>query len=285
MKVQHFFDSKTNTLSYVCYFAGRSEALIIDPVWDFDIHAGKFSAESYSQLKDFLKGKELTPTLILETHVHADHVSASQLVRRDWPDTPIMIGSRIREVQKHFKAHFGFGDWFKPDGSQFDILMEDGETRKVGPFTIKATGAPGHTPVDMIYQVEDAVFAGDVIFMPDSGTGRCDFPGGDARAMYHSVHDTLYGLPGDTVIYACHDYQPGGRELKFKCTVDEARRQNIHIKSETLKEDFVKFRTERDKTLSLPKLFIPSLQINMNAGHLPPPDANGIKYLKFPIAY
>lgn len=283
MKIESFFETITSTLTYVCYFEGQPEALIVDSVWDYNPASGKLSDPSYQKLKAFLKEKKLKPIANLETHVHADHVTAAQLLKTDWPEIPTIIGKRIGEVQKLFKEIFQFGDWMKTDGSQFQHLMGDGDHIEIGPFSIKATSAPGHTPVCTIYNVNGSLFLGDVLFMPDFGTGRCDFPKGSATEMYHSVHEKLYSMGDDLIFYTGHDYQPGGRALRYSCSIGESKEKNIHLNSSTSLEQFVEFRNSRDKTLDAPKLLLPSLQINMNAGVLPPPEKNGQRFLKIPL--
>jgi glyoxylase-like metal-dependent hydrolase (beta-lactamase superfamily II) len=277
MKVQHFFDPRTGTLSYVCFFKDGGECLIVDSVWDFDLSSGRLWLESFAGLKSFISSHGLRPILNIETHVHADHLTAAEFIRRTWPGVPTLIGARIAEVQRHFKKVLGYGDDFKTDGSQFELHAKDGDTLTLGPFTIRATAAPGHTSVCTIYQIDDALFVGDVIFMPDQGTGRCDFPGGDAKALYKSVHERLYSMPSDLRVFTGHDYQPGGRDLRFQTTVADEKEGNVHLRRATTESEFLSFRRARDATLDVPKLLYPSLQVNMNAGRLREP------FLRIPV--
>jgi glyoxylase-like metal-dependent hydrolase (beta-lactamase superfamily II) len=231
-----------------------------------------------------LRAKELKLHFILETHAHADHLSGSQIIKRDFPISQIAIGEKITKVQEIFKDVFGLPEGFKTDGSQFDRLLKDGEEFQAGSIKIKALFTPGHTPACVSYYIDGNVFVGDALFMPDYGTGRCDFPAGSAVELYHSVHDRIYKLHESTNVYTCHDYLPNGRPLKFMATIAEEKKENIQLKEETSLEEFVHFRTERDRTLAAPKLLLPSVQVNIDAGHLPEPEKNGKRYLRIPVS-
>lgn len=284
MKIQEFYDQPTGTLTYVVYSLDTQEALLIDPVWNYDVASSTLRADGAQKVMGFLETTGLRLLAILETHAHADHLTAAQVIKKSWPHVPIGVGQGICKVQKYFAEAFNFEPNFKTDGSQFDFLLADGEERVFGAFRLKAFSTPGHTPGCMSYLINDqCLFTGDSIFMPDFGTGRCDFPNGSAEQLYDSIQQKIYSLPDEVLIYVGHDYQPGGRELRFFCTVAEQKKTNIHVKAETTKEEFVRFRTARDKTLAAPQLLLPSIQVNIRAGHLPPAEANGVSYLKLPI--
>ncbi len=283
-QIKEFFDPNTWTLTYVVWDENTRDAVVIDPVMDYDPASSKTSEESARSVIQFLRAKELKLHLILETHAHADHLSGSQIIKREFPQAKIAIGEKITKVQEVFKGVFGLPDEFKTDGSQFDRLLKDGEEFLAGSLKIKAIFTPGHTPACASYLIDKNVFVGDALFMPDYGTGRCDFPAGSAVDLYHSVHDRLYNLPEDTKVYTGHDYLPNGRELKFMATIAEEKKGNIQLKAQTPLEEFVRFRTERDRTLAAPKLLLPSVQVNIDAGHLPGPSKNGKRYLRIPIS-
>jgi glyoxylase-like metal-dependent hydrolase (beta-lactamase superfamily II) len=283
LQVQEFFDTATSTLTYVAWDPDTRDAVVVDPVLDYDPAASKVSETSVEKLAGFLASKELRLHLILETHCHADHVSGAQALKRRHSNAKIAIGRKIGEVQKLFKDVFDLGSAFATDGSQFEMLLDDGQVVRAGSLEFRVMFTPGHTPACATYIFGEHAFVGDALFMPDYGSGRCDFPGGDASELYRTIHDKLYSLPSATKIYTGHDYQPGGRPLKFCATIAEESATNIHVKTATSREEFVKFRTERDKTLSAPKLLLPSVQLNLNAGHLPAPRTNGRRYLNIPI--
>ncbi|WP_119395772.1 MBL fold metallo-hydrolase [Salinibius halmophilus] len=283
MNIQHFYDPNTFTLTYVVYDEATRDTIVIDPVLDFDQQGAKITNESYLKVKDFISEHDLTVRLVLETHAHADHLSGAPLFKADYPDALVGIGEHITQVQQVFKGVYNLGDEVAEDGSQFDLLLKDGETVTAGSLTLKVIHTPGHTPACASYLIDDAVFTGDALFMPDYGTGRCDFPRGDADALYTSVHEKLYGLPDETRVFTGHDYQPGGRELAFESTIGENKRNNVQLKMDTSREQYVQFRRERDATLKAPKLLYPSIQVNIQAGHLPAPEANGRQYLKTPL--
>lgn len=284
MEIKTFFDQETYTLTYVVYLAETRDAVIIDPVLDFDAAAVKTSTKSIAKLVDFITIERLKVHYILETHAHADHLSgAHELVTQYFPQAQIGIGEHITLVQEVFKEVFNFPASFKTDGSQFHRLFKNDETVSAGALQFKVIFTPGHTPACVSYLIGDAVFTGDALFMPDYGTGRCDFPKGDAKALFHSVMDRLYRLPDTTRVFVGHDYQPGGRPLAFQTTIGQSKSENIQLSMRTTEDAFVQFRRQRDATLSAPKLLFPSVQVNIAAGELPPAEANGRIYLKMPI--
>ncbi len=283
-QIKEFFDKNTWTLTYIVWDEKTRDAVIIDPLMDYDPAASKTSEESAKTVIEFIRSKELKLHFILETHAHADHLSGSQIVKREFPTAQIAIGEKITNVQEIFKGVFGLPDDFKTDGSQFDRLLKDGEKFQAGSIEIKTLFTPGHTPACASYYIDGSVFVGDALFMPDYGTGRCDFPAGSAVELYHSVHDRLYKLPENTKVYTCHDYLPNGRPLKFMSTIAEEKNENIQLREKTSLEEFVRFRTERDRTLAAPKLLLPSVQVNIDAGHLPKPEKNGKRYLRIPVS-
>jgi glyoxylase-like metal-dependent hydrolase (beta-lactamase superfamily II) len=282
MQIKHFFNDATSTLTYVVFDEKSKDAVIIDPVLDFDPASGKIEDKSALQLMNFIKAGNLKIHYILETHAHADHLSSSHLIKQFLPGSKLAIGERIIEVQKIFKKIFNLAR-LKTDGSQFDALLEDGQTLQAGILRVDVIPTPGHTPACISYKIGDSIFVGDALFMPDYGTGRCDFPGGSARKLFHSIQKNIYTLPEETKIHIGHDYQPNGRDLVFQTTVAESKKNNIHLKEETTEEEFIHFREERDKTLRAPHLLLPSLQVNISAGHLPEKESNGISYLKLPL--
>ncbi|WP_036767513.1 MBL fold metallo-hydrolase [Parvularcula oceani] len=280
--VEAFFDEPTNTVSYVVYDADAKRGVVIDSLLDFDAKGGRTTTESADKILDFIAAKRLEIDLILETHVHADHLSAAPYLKERLGGR-IAIGSHIRQVQYVFGKVFNAGTAFQRDGSQFDVLFEDGDTFAVGAFQGVAIHTPGHTPACMSYLIGDALFVGDTIFMPDFGSARADFPGGDARTLYRSIR-RLFQLPDETRMFLCHDYKAKGRDhYAWETTVGQQKRENIHVRGGVTEEEFVKMRTERDATLSMPMLILPSVQVNMNAGHLPDPEDNGQQYLKIPL--
>ena len=282
MQIEARYDRDTFTLTYLVFDAETRDAVIIDPVLDYDPKASKTSTTSVDELLESIKARDLDVAWILETHAHADHLSASQLLAKEL-GAKIAIGEHIQEVQRTFKEVFDLEDDFATDGSQFDRLLVDGETLEVGPLKIEVLHTPGHTPACVSYKIDDAVFTGDALFMHDYGTGRCDFPRGSARALYHSIADKLYALPDDTRVFVGHDYQPGGRDVAYETTIGRSKRDNPHLRAETSEEEFVKLREGRDATLAAPRLLLPSVQINIDAGRLPKPHANGQRYLSIPL--
>jgi glyoxylase-like metal-dependent hydrolase (beta-lactamase superfamily II) len=289
-QVETFFDSETSTLSYVVWKKATPDCVIIDPVLNYEQSSSKTTDRSLQEILVFLKANGLKPLYILETHAHADHLSGSQYLKNAFPNSQIGIGARIDQVQKLFKDFYELPSGFKTDGSQFDRLFADNEKVKAGELEFQVLSIPGHTPACVAYYFANLetgaglVFVGDSLFMPDYGTGRCDFPGGSADALYDSIQQTIYRLPDKVRIFTGHDYQPNGRKLRFEATVAEQKSENIHLKSNTTKKDFVTFRTARDKTLATPKLLLPSVQVNIDAGRLPSSDARGRRFLKIPIS-
>jgi len=282
METRAFFDPATSTVTFVVFDPETRDAVIIDPVLDFDPLAGQTSTRSVQEVVAFVREKKLRAHYVLETHAHADHLSSSQFLRREL-DARVAIGARITEVQEVFKGIFDLGADFVRDGSQFDRLLADGETLEAGSLRIKVIATPGHTPACVSFAIEDAVFVGDALFIEDSGTGRCDFPRGSASDLYHSVHDRLYALPDATRVFVGHDYQPGGRELRYETTIGASKRSNIQLRAGTTKEEYIAFRQARDAVLAPPRLLFPSVQVNVRAGHLPPPHADGRRYLTVPL--
>ncbi|WP_062817468.1 MBL fold metallo-hydrolase [Alcanivorax sp. NBRC 102024] len=280
--VKAFFDNDTNTVSYVVTDPQTRRCAIVDSVLDYDPKAGRTRHDSASQIVAYVKQEALTVEWLLETHVHADHLSAAPWIQEQ-VGGKLAIGEHIRTVQDTFGKVFNAGTEFARDGRQFDHLFADGDTYQVGNIEARAIHTPGHTPACMSHVIGDAVFVGDTLFMPDYGTARCDFPGGDARTLYQSVQKLL-ALPDDTRMYLCHDYLPENRsEYQWETTVGDQRRDNIHVHEGVSEEEFVSMREKRDATLDMPRLILPSVQINMRAGHLPPEEDNGVSYLKIPL--
>lgn len=279
--VQAFFDPATWTVSYVVYDAPGGHCALVDSVLDYDPKSGRTRTASADRLIGFVRAQSLTVDWILETHAHADHLSAAPYLRQTLGGK-IGIGGQITRVQQVFKGIFHLEPGFVVDGSQFDHLFQDGETFAIGALQAQVLAVPGHTPACAAYQVGDAVFVGDTLFMPDVGTARCDFPGGDAHTLYRSIR-RLLSLPPETRLFMCHDYPPNGREVRWTCTVADQRAQNIHVHDGITEDAFVEMRTRRDATLEMPVLILPSVQVNIRAGALPPPEANGVSYLKIPV--
>lgn len=280
-QVQAFFDPATWTVSYVVYAARGSECAIIDPVLDYDPKSGRTRTASAEKLLAFVREQDLKVTWILETHAHADHMSAGAWLRSRLGGK-LAIGEQIRTVQAVFRDVFNLEPGFRADGSQFDHLFGDGESFRIGALEGLAWSVPGHTPACVAYLIGDTAFVGDTLFMPDVGSARCDFPGGNARTLYASVR-RLLALPPQTRMYVCHDYPPAGREVRWQTSVAEQRTGNIHVRDGITEEAFVAMRTARDATLDMPTLILPSIQVNIRAGELPPADANGVHYLKIPL--
>ena len=279
--VQPFFDPATNTISYVVKDPASDACAIVDSVMDIDYAAGRISHDHADQLIDHVRGRGLTLEWLIETHVHADHLSAAPYIQARLGGK-LGIGRQITTVQDTFGKVFNEGTEFQRDGSQFDRLFDDGDTYMVGDMECRAIHTPGHTPACMTHVMGDAAFVGDTLFMPDGGSARADFPGGDAGQLYDSIQKVL-ALPDQTRLFMCHDYGPGGREIQWETTVAEEKAHNIHVGRGKTREEFVRFRTERDAQLDMPRLIIPSLQVNMRGGDLPPADEDGKRFLKVPI--
>jgi glyoxylase-like metal-dependent hydrolase (beta-lactamase superfamily II) len=280
-RIQAFFDEGTSTVSYVVWDASTHSAAIIDPVLGYEFKSGSTNTEAADSVLAYVQAHALSVEWILETHAHADHLSAARYLHRR-VGGKVAIGANIRDVQAIFKKLYNLERNFLPDGSQFDHLFTDGETFHIGGIEAKALLVPGHTPADMAYLIEDAVFVGDTLFMPDVGSARADFPGGDPYALYHSIR-RLLDLPLATRMFVCHDYPPNAREPKWETTVAEQRYKNVHVRDGITEEGFVAMRTARDATLEVPTLLLPSVQVNVRGGQLPPADDNGIAYLKIPL--
>ncbi|OHE82073.1 MAG: MBL fold metallo-hydrolase [Lysobacterales bacterium GWF1_69_6] len=276
-----FFDPATNTISYVVKDPGSDACAIIDPVLDFDYASGHIDYASADAIIRHVRGHGLRVEWLVETHVHADHLSAAPYLKEELGGR-IGIGENITVVQETFGKVFNEGTRFRRDGSQFDRLFADGDTYAIGGLQAVALHTPGHTPACMTHVIGDAAFVGDTLFMPDSGSARADFPGGDARVLYRSMRRVL-ALPAATRLFMCHDYGTGGREIRWESTVAEQRARNIHVRDGMDEDSFVALRQARDATLAMPRLIIPSLQVNMKAGALPEPEDNGTRYLKVPL--
>ena len=279
--VHGIFDKATWTITYIVHQGVGTACAIIDSVLDYDPKSGRTSTTSADKVVDYVKANQLQVEWILETHAHADHVSAAPYLKQHLGGK-IAIGDHITQVQKVFKGIFNLEPEFKLDGSQFDHLLASDEEFPVGALTGKVLFVPGHTPACVAYQFGDAVFVGDTLFMPDVGTARCDFPGGDARTLYASTRKIL-SLPAETRLFMCHDYPPTDRDIAFETTVAAQRANNIHVHDGITKAQFVEMRTKRDATLEMPVLILPAVQINIRAGELPPQESNGVSYLKIPL--
>ncbi len=281
-EVVAFFDEDTFTVSYVVADPGTRRAAVIDSVLDFDHASGRTRHASADKIIADVRSRSLTVDWVLETHVHADHVSAGDYLKHQLGGRS-GIGEHVRVVQDAFARIFNTGAEFKTDGRQFDRLFKDGDRFKIGNLEARVIHTPGHTPACITYVIGDAAFVGDTLFMPDYGTARCDFPGGDAAVLYRSIRK-LFALPPETRVFLCHDYKaPGRDEYRWETTIAEQRARNVHIHDGISEAEFVAMRTGRDKTLSMPKLILPSVQINMRAGTLPEPESNGLRYLKLPV--
>ena len=267
LNIEPFFHTQSSTLSYVVYTNDGPDCIVVDPVLDFDMSSGTVSSESAAQLVEFIERNDLALHTVLETHAHADHMSAAMWLKQRC-GARIGIGSGIKAIQQYFAPLYGMAPEYANVSSYFDFFIDDGDVLTIGNMSVRCLHVPGHTPACMAYGIADAVFVGDTLFMPDAGTARCDFPGGSASQLFQSVRKLL-ALPADTRIFVCHDYQPNGRELNYVATVAEHREANIHINDLSSKEDFVTLRTARDSTLSMPSLILPSIQVNIRAGQLP----------------
>ncbi len=282
-RIEAFFDEPTNTVSYLVADPAQGVAAVIDPVLDFDLASGEADNRSAERILAYAEERGWRIEMVLETHVHADHLSAAPFIKAKtgaW----IGIGAHIRDVQRIFRPVFAMTD-LKTDGSDFDRLFEDGERFAIGGLSVEVMHVPGHTPADLAYRIGDAVFVGDTLFMPDYGTARADFPGGDARTLYRSIH-RLLTLPDDTRLFMCHDYKaPGRAEYRWESTVGEQRRASVHVREGVSEDDFVAMREARDAGLAVPKLLLPSIQVNVRAGRFPAAESNGVSYLRIPVKW
>lgn len=283
MKIKTFFDKKTFTLTYIAFDETSKDAIVIDPVWDYDPITQKTSTESISQVCSYINDNNLKVHYSMETHAHADHLSGSQLLKDEFPNIKVVIGKGITKVQEAFKKVFRLPAEFPQDGSQFDRLVADGEKITAGSLVIEVIATPGHTPACVSYLVNDALFTGDTIFMPDYGTGRCDFPAGSAEDLYDSITSRIYNLDPNTRIFVGHDYQPNGRPVKFETTVAEQRNSNVQLSNNTSREDFINFRNERDKGLKAPRLLFQSVQVNIAGGDFPETNSGEKGLLRIPV--
>ena len=281
-EVTPFFHGESNTWTHLVADAGSGAALVIDAALDFDAKSGRTGTRSAQAILEAIQAKGYRLEWILETHAHADHLSAGAWLRRQVPGARLGIGEGIRQVQATFKPIFNLGAEFRVDGSQFDHLFVDGERFALGGIEVEVIATPGHTNDSVSYRIGDALFVGDSLFMPDGGTARCDFPGGSAARLYQSIQ-RLFELPEDTRVFVCHDYGPGGRAVACQTSIGEERRGNIHVRDGIGEADYVAVRTARDATLAMPALLLPSVQVNIRAGELPPAESNGVSYLKLPL--
>lgn len=283
MKIEAFFDELTFTLTYIVFDEKTRDAVLIDPVLNYEAASSTYSFTSIDLYEEFIKKNQLNLHYILETHAHADHLSGSQELKKRFSKSILAIGENITQVQKTFKEVYHLKE-LKTDGSQFDRLFKDKEKFKAGSLEFEVFNTPGHTPACLSYYVnQEALFTGDALFIEDYGTGRCDFPAGSASDLYHSVTQKIYTLPEGTKVYPGHDYKPKGRELRFETTIKAQKESNIQLSAHTTEEEFIKFRTSRDATLNAPRLLLQSLQVNIEAGHLPSMEENQTRYLKIPI--
>jgi glyoxylase-like metal-dependent hydrolase (beta-lactamase superfamily II) len=281
-EVTGFFDDATNTVSYVAVDPATRLCALIDSVLDYDPASGRTDRHSADRMIAFVREHRLTAEWVLETHVHADHLSAAPYLKRELGGT-LAIGKNITVVQDMFGKIFNAGTEFQRDGSQFDRLFQDGDRFRLGTIDAEVLHTPGHTPACMTYLIGDAAFVGDTLFMPDYGTARCDFPGGDARQLYRSIR-RIFALPDETRLFLCHDYKaPGRDEYRWETTVGEEKRHNVHVHEGISEDEFAAMRTARDKTLGMPRLILPSVQVNMRAGQMPPAEDDGKRYLKIPL--
>jgi glyoxylase-like metal-dependent hydrolase (beta-lactamase superfamily II) len=280
-EIKAFFDEPTNTVSYLVSDPATRRAAVIDPVLDYDHKSGKADVRSADAILKYAADRGLTIDWVLETHAHADHLSGAPYIKSK-TGAKVAIGEHIRDVQRIFRPVFNATD-VSGDGSEFDKLLADGETLKIGNLTVEAMYTPGHTPACLSYRIGDAVFVGDTLFMPDYGTARADFPGGDARTLYRSIQ-RLLSLPPETRLFMCHDYKAPGRDTyAWETTVGEERARNVHVGKGVTEDEFVAMREKRDATLAAPLLLLPSIQVNIRAGKFPPAESNGVRYLKIPV--
>jgi glyoxylase-like metal-dependent hydrolase (beta-lactamase superfamily II) len=279
MEIQHFFDPATSTLTYVVHDAGAG--VVIDPVLDYDPESARTTLKSAEAVAQYIDDKRLSIPYVIDTHAHADHLTAMPYFKKRYGARTV-TGGRMGLVQQAFRDIYNLGADFPVDGRQFDLLLDEGQELNAGAFRVRAMHTPGHTPAHMSWQIGDALFVGDTLFMPDYGTARCDFPGASAEKLFDSIQ-RIYALPESTRLFMCHDYQPGGRELRFVTTVAEQKRANIQLREGTTKQEYVRARKERDAQLDMPALILPAVQVNIRAGEFPEPEANGTVYLKIPL--
>ena len=280
-KIKGFFDEETSTISYVVYDVTSKKCAVIDSVLDFDFSSGTIDYHNAEKIISFIEKMKLDLEWLIETHVHADHLSASPYIQKKLGGK-IGISEKITDIQNIFGKTFNAGTDFQRDGSQFDRLFKDNDEYKIGSIKCKVINTPGHTPACTAHVIGNSIFVGDTLFMPDLGSARADFPGGDARELYRSIQKIL-SYPDDTLIFVCHDYPPSSRKVEWVTTVGEQKKKNIHVKTSIGEDEFVKVREARDKTLNMPKLIIPSIQVNMRAGNLPPAEDSGDVFIKVPI--
>jgi len=280
-KIKGFFDEETSTISYVVYDITSKKCAVIDSVLDFDFSSGTIDYHNAEKIISFIEKMKLDLEWLIETHVHADHLSASPYIQKKLGGK-IGISEKISDIQNIFGKTFNAGTEFQRDGSQFDRLFKDNDDYKIGSIKCKVINTPGHTPACTAHVIGNSIFVGDTLFMPDLGSARADFPGGDARELYRSIQKIL-SYPDDTLIFVCHDYPPTSRKVEWVTTVGEQKKKNIHVKTSIGEDEFVKVREARDKTLNMPKLIIPSIQVNMRAGNLPPAEDSGDVFIKVPI--
>ena len=281
LRIKGFFDNQTSTISYVVHDNIEKKCAVIDSVLDFDYSSGDIDYVNADKIISYVDQNKLSVEWLIETHVHADHLSASPYIQKKLGGK-IGISEKISDIQNIFGKTFNAGTEFQRDGSQFDKLFKDNDEYKIGNINCKVINTPGHTPACTAHVIGNSIFVGDTLFMPDLGSARADFPGGDARQLYRSIQKIL-SYPDETRIFVCHDYPPSSREVKWLTTVGEQKENNVHVKTSILEDEFVKIREARDKTLNMPNLIIPSIQVNMRAGNLPPPEDNGSVYIKVPI--
>ena len=284
MEVKAFFDKTTYTVTYLIYDTQTKDSFLIDPILNYDATTHSISTKSIDILDNFIKSNDLKLHYIIDTHAHADHLSGAYLLKQKYPESRTVVNKNITLVQKTFKEIFNITK-LEADGSQFDILTEDGQILNAGSFKIKTIFTPGHTPACTSYLVNDCLFTGDSLFMPDFGTGRCDFPKGSAKDLYNSIKHKIYTLPDKTKIFVGHDYGTSSRDISWETTIKKSKESNIQLNAQTSEEDFIKFRTERDKTLKEPKLIYESIQVNIDAGKLPEKEDNGGVFFKLPIYF
>jgi glyoxylase-like metal-dependent hydrolase (beta-lactamase superfamily II) len=279
MEIQHFFDRATSTLTYVVH--DTRTGVVIDTVLNYDPKSARTSFTSAEVVAQYIEDRHLAIPYVIDTHAHADHLTAMPFFKKRYGARTV-TGSRMGIVQRAFRDIYNLGADFPVDGRQFDLLLDEGQELEIGSFVVRAMHTPGHTPAHMSWQIGDALFVGDTLFMPDYGTARCDFPGGSAEQLFDSIQ-RIYALPESTRLFMCHDYQPGGRELRFVTTVAEQKRSNIQLRQGTTKQEFTTIRKNRDAQLDMPALILPAIQINIRAGEFPEPEANGTAYLKIPL--